>query len=316
MCRVMRCATNLILILLLFVWVTTVRAQGRPEIHPSRVEEPPRIDGILNEDVWKQAPLELGEWVSYNPIHGNRVELRTEVRVAYDDWNIYFVFHCLDEEPEKIRTTIGRGDDVFNDDWVAISLDSAATVQAAYHLLVNPSGVQMDALNTSASGAQSEADILWDSAGNITDDGSSVEVRLPLETIRFSGGSPVRMNILFFRKISRTGIAYAWPEIPAGSWVFDTPAHVLFENLEPPPSSERRLLTDFLALYEVVPGTVFHAGYVSLYEKQVEQPEYRPVSRRPVFQGILRPPILGEPRLTTARLNAFRHALVSLFETR
>ena len=37
-------------------------------------------------------------------------------------------------------------------------------------------------------------------------------------------------------------------------------------------SSQRRLLTDFLAMYEVVPGTVFHAGYGSLYEKQVRQP--------------------------------------------
>jgi len=31
-------------------------------------------------------------------------------------------------------------------------------------------------------------------------------------------------------------------------------------------------LSDLLASYEVVPGTVFQAGYGSLYEKQVEQP--------------------------------------------
>ncbi len=32
-------------------------------------------------------------------------------------------------------------------------------------------------------------------------------------------------------------------------------------------SSEKRVLTDLLASYELVPGTVFHAGYGSLYEK-------------------------------------------------
>jgi hypothetical protein len=32
-------------------------------------------------------------------------------------------------------------------------------------------------------------------------------------------------------------------------------------------SSEHRVLTDFLASYEFVPGTVFHAGYGSLYER-------------------------------------------------
>jgi hypothetical protein len=33
-------------------------------------------------------------------------------------------------------------------------------------------------------------------------------------------------------------------------------------------SSQHRLLTDALASYELVPGTVFHAGYGSLYEKR------------------------------------------------
>jgi hypothetical protein len=32
-------------------------------------------------------------------------------------------------------------------------------------------------------------------------------------------------------------------------------------------SSQHRVLTDFLASYEFVPGTVFHAGYGALYEK-------------------------------------------------
>ena len=30
------------------------------------------------------------------------------------------------------------------------------------------------------------------------------------------------------------------------------------------------MLTDLLASYELVPGTVFHAGYGSLYEKDVQ----------------------------------------------
>ena len=33
-------------------------------------------------------------------------------------------------------------------------------------------------------------------------------------------------------------------------------------------SSRHQLLTDLLASYEVVPGTVFHAGYGSLYEQR------------------------------------------------
>jgi len=44
-------------------------------------------------------------------------------------------------------------------------------------------------------------------------------------------------------------------------------------------SSQDRVLTDFLASYEFVPGTVFHAGYGSLYEKQFGLSRYSTVNR-------------------------------------
>jgi hypothetical protein len=46
--------------------------------------------------------------------------------------------------------------------------------------------------------------------------------------------------------------------------------HFLVRLLEQYDSSSHRLLTDLLGSYEFVPGTVFHAGYGSLYEKRAE----------------------------------------------
>jgi hypothetical protein len=46
----------------------------------------------------------------------------------------------------------------------------------------------MDALNTSASGEQFDADMVWFSAAKTTSDGYVVEVQIPLQTLRFSGG--------------------------------------------------------------------------------------------------------------------------------
>lgn len=43
--------------------------------------------------------------------------------------------------------------------------------------------------------------------------------------------------------------------------------HFLMRFLAQYDSSSERLLTDFLASYELVPGTVFHAGYGSLFER-------------------------------------------------
>ena len=60
-------------------------------------------------------------------------------------------------------------------------------------------------------------------------------------------------------------------------------------------------MTDFLAMYEVVPGTVFHAGYGSLYEKQTSQP------------GSLVPNTLGGGYMTVSRGLFFKASYLHRF---
>ena len=103
----------------------------------------------------------------------------------------------------------------------------------------------MDALNTSASGEQFDADMVWFSGAKTTADGYVVEVQIPLQTLRFSGGDEVNMNLVFFRKISRIGYSYSWPEMLPSQWVFDRPSRLIFSNLKP-----RRL-------FEVLPSVTY-----------------------------------------------------------
>lgn len=214
---------------------TPARAQAPADFPVDRTTQPPKIDGVLDDAVWQRAPMPTGDWKSYAPVRGDQMsnDFRTDVRIAYDDRHIYFAFHCFDREPDRIRTTVSKRDAAFSDDWIAVSLDSAGTGQSAYHLFSNPSASQMDALNTSASGEQFDADMVWFSAARTTTDGYVVEVQIPLQTLRFAGGDQVRMGLVFFRKISRMGYSYAWPEMLPGQWVFDRPAHLVFNNLQP-----------------------------------------------------------------------------------
>jgi len=225
---------TVVLVFVTLCHVFVLDAGDRPEFLVLRAQEPPRIDGALEDAVWQNSPLTLGDWISYNPVRGEKSTFHTEVRIAYDERYLYFAFHCFDPEPTKIRATISRRDNVFNDDWIGLSLDSAATGQTSYHLMVNPSGIQMDALNTPSSGEKFEADLIWDSAGKLTDDGYAVEIRLPLQSIRFAGGIDVRMGILFWRHISRTGVSSSWPDLPPGQWVFNNHAHLVFSELHQP----------------------------------------------------------------------------------
>jgi hypothetical protein len=64
--------------------------------------------------------------------------------------------------------------------------------------------------------------------------------------------------------------------------------HFRLRLLEEFDSSQHQLLTDLLAMYEVVPGTVFHAGYGSLYEKDPTQgitPQYMTIRRGLFFKA-------------------------------
>jgi hypothetical protein len=250
---------------LLILAAASADAQPAP-FNVMRTAQPPAIDGVLDDATWSGiGPMPTGEWKSYNPSRGDLMPdiYRTDVKVTYDDRNIYFAFHCHDNEPGKIRTNVAKRDSAFNDDWLAVSLDSAGTGQSAYHLFTNPSGSQMDALNTSASGEQFDADMLWHSAAQKTSDGYTVEVQIPLQTLRFNGGDAVRMGLVFFRKISRTGVSYAWPELLPGQWVFDRPSHIVFTDLKP------RRLVEILpsATYNISQSRADESGWNSADDK-------------------------------------------------
>jgi hypothetical protein len=210
-------------------------AQDQPtEVRARRAPVAPVLDGVLDDEVWSGEPVPAGTWVSYNPLRGEPAQQQTDVWIGYDEAAVYFAFRCRDTGADGIRTTVSRRDSIFSDDWIALSLDSSRAGQMAYHMFVNPSGVQMDAINAASGGEDFAADWLWESAGRVTEEGYVVEIRLPLESIRFRGGSDVRMGILFFRRISRLGVSWSWPEMPPGTWVFEAHVPVVFDELRQP----------------------------------------------------------------------------------
>jgi hypothetical protein len=205
-----------------------------PPLEPVRAEVSPVVDGVLDDPAWSKAPLELGEWLTYNPMNGSPMEQRTEVRITYDNKALYFAFHCIDPEPEKIRGTLSRRDQQFNDDWVGLSLDSMGNGQQSYDMFVNPRGVQGDILTTSSAGENSAPDWVWQSAASKTAQGYDVELRLPLTSIRFKSGETVPMGILFWRRVSRLGVSSSWPNVPAGKTFIESHAKVVFHDLKRP----------------------------------------------------------------------------------
>lgn len=217
-----------------------VRAQspGRVDIRATRTARPPVIDGVLDDGAWQGAPIETGDWLSYNPLYGDPIAQKTTTWIAYDGDALYFAFKADDPEPTGIKTSVTRRDNIWQDDWVGLSLDALGTGQSSYHLMVNPSGVQLDMINSVAAGEDTAPDLIWDSAAHLTPTGYVVEVRLPLQSIRFTGGVDARMGILFWRRVSRLGVSVSWPALSPGMWVFERNAALMFDDIRPRPVRE------------------------------------------------------------------------------
>jgi len=209
-----------------------------PELTVPLLTETPKIDGVLDDTQWRTAPLPLGTWLTYNPLYGKTLVQRTQVWVAYDQSGLYFAFRCIDPEPDKIKTAISRRDTIFNDDWIGFSLDSLGTHQSSYEFFVNADGIQTDMLNSSTAGEDSSPDWVWDSAARRTEDGYTAEIRIPFKSIRFAGGKEVRMEVLFWRRVSRLGMSASWPDLPPGKNLFARHAPLILHNIKRPRTLE------------------------------------------------------------------------------
>jgi len=151
-----------------------------------RVGKGPHLDGLLDDEVWKQAVPFTG-FLQAKPKPQTPPSERTEVFILYDEQNLYIGVYCYDGEPGRIvGNTMAHDaeDEGEGDDNVKILLDSFQDKRNAYVFFVNPRGARSEGL---AFGEHSSLDWdgIWDAKAKIRKDGWSAEVRIPFKTISF-----------------------------------------------------------------------------------------------------------------------------------
>ena len=76
-----------------------------------RCSAPISIDGVLDEPAWQSAPV-ANHFIQNNPREGEPATYDTEVRILYDDENLYIGVTAYDDEPDKL---------VINDFWYRVT---------------------------------------------------------------------------------------------------------------------------------------------------------------------------------------------------
>src|SRR6266550_1754691 len=166
-----------------------------------RFDKPPAIDGKLDDEVWKHAVV-LKDFYQVQPGDNIAPSQRTEVMLGFDPKFLYVAFHCYDD-PSKVRATIAKRDNIFDDDYVGILFDTFHDQRKAYEFNFNPLGVQADGVWTDGQNEDFNPDIVMESKGMLTEDGWTVEVAIPFKSLRYNAGPDKLWGAHFWRRIKR-----------------------------------------------------------------------------------------------------------------
>src|SRR6266853_2216193 len=164
-------------------------SKGPRRVHTTRTTDTIKIDGMLDEAAWSLVQPAT-DFLQQQPNEGAPASERTEVRVLFDDKNIYFGIRAFDSDAKHINAReLVRDADFSNDDIIAIVLDTYHDRRNGFRFVVNPLGTQQDALITDEG---RDINVTWNgawiSAGRIDDKGYTVEIEIPLTTLRFKEG--------------------------------------------------------------------------------------------------------------------------------
>jgi hypothetical protein len=191
------------------VKAAAARKVGNIELPPEKAEpvripkfeKPPVIDGKLDEEVWKQARV-LKDFYQIQPGDNIAPSKQTEVLLGYDSRNLYIAFRAFDE-PDKVRATVAKRDNIFSDDYVGFFLDTFNDQRKAFEIFFNPLGVQGDGVITEGRGEDFSVDLLLESKGLINSEGFIVEISIPFKSLRYEAGKDKLWGAHFFRRIKR-----------------------------------------------------------------------------------------------------------------
>jgi hypothetical protein len=169
-----------------------------------KVEAAIKVDGLLDEAAWKEAP-EAGDFIQLQPEKGNPASERTIVKILYDDNNIYFGFWCFDSEPQKIAAQMTKRDaDIRSDDSVYVLLDTFHDRRSCYYVSTNLLGTQWDGrITDNGRTFDSTWDGVWRAAARKTDSGWTAEFAVELRGIKYEPGEDRTWGLSLGRGIPR-----------------------------------------------------------------------------------------------------------------
>jgi hypothetical protein len=184
-------------------------SDGGKSIQIPRLNENPRIDGVLDDPVWSRALL-IDDFHQYEPVEYAEPSQKSEIRIFYTDDALYIAHHFHEDNPDLISANILRqGQSLQSDDILAVILDPYLDRRNGYRFEVNANGVRWEGLFQNISEVEGSWDGIWQADASRDETGWYGEMRIPFQTISFNPDSDA-WGINFSRSIRRSNENIAW----------------------------------------------------------------------------------------------------------
>lgn len=224
-------------LILAFLLTLNLGAQDKKKYTITRTDTAPKIDGVLNDEVWKTAQIAT-DFVQFEPTVGKTMpeNKRTEVKMTYDDTGIYIAAYLYDT-PEDMMKQFTQRDDFGQSDFFAAVFNPNNDAQNNTEFFVFSSGTQADASESPGNGEDFRWNAVWESAVKTVNDGWIVEMKIPYRALRFTQQENPIWGIQFHRHYRTTREQNTWNPVDvtsgAGIGFFNGELEGL-NNLEPP----------------------------------------------------------------------------------
>ena len=209
---------------------------NRKIIKTTRIEKAPQIDGVIDDEAWKNVQI-ASDFFVLRPDNGNKApdSHQTKVRIVYDDQAIYISAEMTAPDPQKIPREFTYRDNFGQADFFLVTINPNDDGQNPFEFIVMSSGSQAEARVT-AGDEDFSWNAVWESDVEITDKGWNVEMKIPYRALRFANRPIQEWGFNFHRNVLNNNAQYTWNFIDntQGIWTQYDGLVTGLKDIEPP----------------------------------------------------------------------------------
>lgn len=178
-----------ILISLLTLFINNLYSQKINQdfkIHPKKISQKIKIDGLINENAWKDADV-AKNFFMITPTDGKKAQQESEVRILYDEKYMYFgiIFFNNSIKGDYAVESLKRDFSFNKNDNLLIAIDPFNNQTTGFTFGLNAYGAQWDGTMYDGGRVDLNWDTKWISEVTFDEDKWICEISIPLKSIRY-----------------------------------------------------------------------------------------------------------------------------------